>query len=100
MKAHACPACGNQSFRVWQKMTLGPARTMTCRECGVRVSVPWIRYAAWMLVGTFLTFLGGVFSVAWIPVVMPMPLQFMLGMTVVSIFWLWVYDRVVPLVVR
>jgi hypothetical protein len=100
MKTHACPACGESVFSYWQKCMLGPARSIACRECGARVSVPWGRFTAWMAVGSIVSFLGGVMAVAWFPPVAPMFVQFVLGVAVLSIPWSWAYDRVVPLVQR
>jgi hypothetical protein len=40
-----CPHCGAVGFSVWQKLFLGPARSVTCAACGARASVP-----AWSMV--------------------------------------------------
>jgi DNA-directed RNA polymerase subunit RPC12/RpoP len=40
---YKCPWCGAESFSFWQKQWLGPARSIECRNCKRRVSVPWIR---------------------------------------------------------
>ena len=39
---YACPHCGADAFSFWQKGLLGPARSIKCRHCGGRVSVPWL----------------------------------------------------------
>ncbi|SRR5216683_619224 len=38
-----CPHCGSNSFSFWQKQLLGPARSIECRNCKERVTVPWGR---------------------------------------------------------
>lgn len=34
-----CPECGMKPISSWVKLTLGPARTLACRECGTRITV-------------------------------------------------------------
>jgi hypothetical protein len=40
---YPCPHCATDSFSFWQKQLLGPARSIECRNCKRRVSVPWAR---------------------------------------------------------
>ncbi len=39
-----CPNCTEPSFSVWQKQFLGPGRSISCKKCGARISVSWIRF--------------------------------------------------------
>ena len=36
-----CPKCKQPTIAPWRKMALGPAGWVTCKGCGVTVSVPW-----------------------------------------------------------
>ena len=38
---YACPHCGKDTFSYADINTLGPARSIACRECGGRASTPW-----------------------------------------------------------
>ncbi len=39
-----CPNCQKPSIGFWQKQFLGPARTIDCSLCGVRVSVSTLHF--------------------------------------------------------
>jgi hypothetical protein len=101
MKAYACPACGEPTIGFWQKHTLGPARSITCRNCKARVSVSWLASTAMFVLGSIAQVLGGVaaISLPLLPGISGLA-QFMLGVLVASALWLWLYDRVVGLVAR
>jgi len=60
---YPCPHCGTDSFTFWQKELLGPTRSIKCRHCGGRVSVPGIHtffrlYPTFMLVVAVPLFFG------------------------------------------
>jgi hypothetical protein len=40
MEPLACPHCGKPAISTTQKFTLGPMRSVACKSCGQRVSVP------------------------------------------------------------
>jgi hypothetical protein len=40
---YQCPWCERKCFSFWQKQTLGPNKSIKCKGCSRRVSVPWGR---------------------------------------------------------
>ena len=36
-----CPHCHKPAIPAWRKAMLGPARSVTCSECGGKFSVSW-----------------------------------------------------------
>ena len=41
MEKLECPRCHNKAIPAWRKQVLGPAASMRCPKCGVRLSVPF-----------------------------------------------------------
>ncbi len=36
-----CPSCNHEAMGMLKKMTLGPARTVRCKNCNTKLSVPY-----------------------------------------------------------
>ena len=62
-----CPHCGAPSFSVWQKLFLGPARSVTCDACGARASVPiWsMAMAIPVLIAVLIGFTVDAVAIRW-----------------------------------
>jgi hypothetical protein len=47
MNSYDCPHCRNTAMGFATKLFLGPGRSVTCRSCGKRVSIPMWSLAAY-----------------------------------------------------
>jgi uncharacterized membrane protein YbhN (UPF0104 family) len=48
MNTYACPHCRNTAMGFATKLFLGPGRSVACRSCGKRVSIPMWSLAAYV----------------------------------------------------
>ena len=90
MESLECPKCHAQAMPLWKKMCLGPARGVTCQNCGTRVSVPYVSgFAAipFLIAIVAAQIVGSVFLAAALLAV---------GILVTA----WIYYKFVPLIVK
>jgi hypothetical protein len=102
MKKYPCPACHEPTISFWQKHTIGPMRKIQCSSCGAFIGVPFLISAVFVLLSMVGTSLGGVAALLTIK---PASLWLgfgvlMLGMALSGACIFWLYERLVPLVVK
>lgn len=103
--ALACPACGQRCLSAWDKLWLGPARSVRCGSCSCRVSVPWLPTLAFLLVGNVAPFI--LLALVWQPLLRRFGsvsfAVFAMGSSVLLFVFaalsLWAYVRWIPLLV-
>ena len=90
MEKLECPKCHQKTVPVWRKMRLGPAKSVTCPNCGSRIGVP---FAAMLAVIPFL--------IAIIAAGMVGSLALKVVLLVVGFLaLLWIHYKFVPLTVK
>ena len=107
MKMYECPNCGELTFSYWQKQFLGPARTIRCRACDARVSVPWLRSSIFVILGSVVSLFAGLValmmvapgSLAGLGVALAF-VVFVVGAALAVVPIAWLYGRYVHLVQR
>jgi DNA-directed RNA polymerase subunit RPC12/RpoP len=102
MKKYPCPACHKPTISFWQKHTIGPMRKIQCSHCGSFIGVPFLISTVFVLLSMIGTSLGGVAALLAIKsasLLLALGV-FMLGMALSGASILWLYERLVPLVVK
>lgn len=98
-----CPACGARCMSLFAKMSLGPARSMACSSCGVRVSVAALSSLLYCTFGAVLLTLAANFGMGSIGASWSSPAMRAASVALVLVIALpfgWLYARYIPLVVR
>lgn len=85
-----CPICGENTISDMSKLSLGPARSITCSKCGSKISISW-----WALVAML------IFMIPLLNYMNSNESTISLIIFLVSIIaYLFVHLKLVPLVVR
>ncbi|MBS1144925.1 MAG: hypothetical protein H6R14_2331 [Proteobacteria bacterium] len=105
MKTYNCPACERSTLSFWRVQFLGPLRSIRCDACGARVSVPWLLSSLFGLLATGAAWVGGLAGIVVcassnLVSGSTLAVAALLGAVVVTAPVLWLYGRVLYLVVK
>ena len=105
MRTYNCPACHRSTLSYWRVQFLGPLRSLKCNACGSRVSVPWLLSSLFGLLATVAAWFGGLSAIVLFGSYsfvseLTLAVAVVVGAVVVTAPILWLYGRVLYLVVK